>query len=157
MQVAEIMSSPVVSVTRDTKLPEVARCMQEHDIGAVVVVNDDGSLAGLITEADFVGIGRCVPFTLERAPVILGSRAATASELASIWEDARRLSAQDVMAEEVLRTTEHAEVGGLVHEMLNRGLKHVPVVRGKRPVGMVARHDILKLALRTIGTASGGG
>jgi signal-transduction protein with cAMP-binding, CBS, and nucleotidyltransferase domain len=29
--------------------------------------------------------------------------------------------------------------------MLQRKLKHVPVVRDGRPVGMVARHDMLKL------------
>jgi signal-transduction protein with cAMP-binding, CBS, and nucleotidyltransferase domain len=29
--------------------------------------------------------------------------------------------------------------------MLRRNLKHVPVVRDGKPVGMVARHDLLKL------------
>ena len=154
MKVAQIMSTPLVSVTRDTKVPEIARLMQERNIGAVAVLNDDGTLAGLITESDFTGIGRCVPFSLERAPVIFGARAATAEELASIWADARRLSAHQVMTEKVYMTTEGAEVGAVVQEMLQRDLKHVPVMRGNRPIGMLARHDVLKLALETLSGGS---
>ena len=37
MLVKEIMTSPVVTVRTDTPAPEVARVMQERDIGAVVV------------------------------------------------------------------------------------------------------------------------
>lgn len=146
MQVSQLMSSPIISVTRDTKVPEIARLMHERNIGAVVVVNEDGTLAGLITEGDFTGIGRCVPFTLERAPVIFGARAASTSELESIWADARRLAAREVMTEKVFTTTETADVGAVVQEMLRRDLKHVPVMRGNAPVGMLARHDVLKLA-----------
>lgn len=32
--------------------------------------------------------------------------------------------------------------------MLRRDIKHVPVLRGEEPVGMVARHDLLKVVRR---------
>src|SRR4030042_1323236 len=61
MLVKEIMPSPVVTVRTDTPAPEVARVMQERDIGAVVVVDEGGRLCGIITESDFTGIGRGSP------------------------------------------------------------------------------------------------
>lgn len=139
------MSSPPVTVGLDTPAPEVARTMRERNIGAVMVVGDDGLLAGIITESDFTGVGRCVPFDLGLAPVIFGSRAADLDELKRIYSLARRLVARQVMHERVVTVTEGQTIGEAVRIMLNRGHKHLPVVRDGRPVGMLARHDILKM------------
>jgi CBS domain-containing protein len=49
------------------------------------------------------------------------------------------------MTEKVVTAEPGEEVGVVVHRMLSGGLKHVPVVRDGRPVGMLARHDLLKL------------
>jgi len=143
--VRDIMNSPVVTVTTETPAPEVARIMQEHDIGAVVVVDDAGRMCGLITESDFTGIGRCVPFSLELALIVFGARAATPAELERIYAMARKLRAREFMTETVHTAEESEDMGAVVHRMLEHKLKHVPVVRDGTPVGMVARHDLLKL------------
>lgn len=49
--VAEVMASPVITVTPDTDLHEVARLMLAHKIGGLPVV-DNGKLVGIITESD---------------------------------------------------------------------------------------------------------
>jgi len=145
MTVREIMSQPVVTVTEDTPVPEIARIMQERDIGAVVVVDGAGRLRGIVTESDFTGIERCVPFSLDLAPVVFGARAPTLAELERIYAHARTLAAWQVMTEKVHVAQESDEAGEVAHRMLQRKLKHVPVVRDGKPVGMVARHDLLKL------------
>lgn len=143
--VKEIMTSPMVSVALDTPSGEVARIMRERDVGAVAVVDKDGRLCGLITESDFTGIGRCVPFSMDLAPVVFGARAATLGELERIYQMAQKLRARDFMTERVQTAREDDQVGQVVHRMLRGNLKHLPVVRDGRPVGMVARHDLLKL------------
>ncbi|MBI1963202.1 MAG: CBS domain-containing protein [Candidatus Rokubacteria bacterium] len=150
MLVKEIMTSPVITVRTDTPAPEVARLMQERDIGAVVVVDEGGRLCGIITESDFTGIGRCVPFSLDLAPIVFGARAATLGELERIYAMARKLRAKDVMSEKVETLQESDEVGSAVHRMLNHSLKHLPVMRDGTPVGMVARHDLLKLLAKEL-------
>lgn len=145
MRVRDIMSAPVITVRENALAPEVARVMQEHDIGAVVVVDAEGRLRGLVTESDLTGPGRCVPFSLALAPVIFGARAATPAELERIYAMAQTLPARAFMAETVQTAEEDEDVAAVVHRMLERGLKHVPVVREGRPVGMVARHDLLRL------------
>jgi CBS domain-containing protein len=143
--VKEIMSQPVVTVDESTLAPDVARLMEEHDIGAVVVVDALGRLVGIVTESDFTGIGRCVPFSLGLAPVVFGARAASMAELERIYAMARKLTAREIMSEKVHTAEESEEVGAVVQRMLARNLKHVPVVRDGKPVGMLARHDLLKL------------
>ena len=145
MTVKEIISQPVVTVREDALAPEVARVMQERDIGAVVVVDAGGRLRGIVTESDFTGVGRCVPFSLALAPVVFGARAPTIAELERIYVMARKLTAQQIISGRVHTAEESEEVGAVVHRMFQRNLKHVPVVQDGKPVGMLARHDLLKL------------
>lgn len=49
--VAELMTSPVMTVTPETPLHEVARLMLAHKIGGLPVV-EDGKVVGMITESD---------------------------------------------------------------------------------------------------------
>ena len=145
MTVKELMTEPVVTVDENMLAADVARVMQEHDIGAVVVVDASGQLRGIVTESDFTGIGRCVPFSLAIAPVVFGARAATIAELERIYAMARQLRARQIMSDKVQTAEESEEIGAVVQRMLARNLRHVPVVRDGKPVGMLARHDILKL------------
>jgi CBS domain-containing protein len=145
MTVKDIMSQPVVTVPEDALAPEIAQVMQERDIGAVVVVDAAGALRGIVTESDFTGVVRCVPFSLALAPVVFGARAATMAEIEKIYAMARKLTARQIMSEVVHTAGESEEIGAVVHRMLRRKLKHVPVVRDGKPVGMLARHDVLKL------------
>jgi CBS domain-containing protein len=145
MTVKELMSEPVVTVDENMLAVDVARVMQEHDIGAVVVVDASGQLQGLVTESDFTAIARSVPFSLAIAPVVFGARAATIAELERIYAMARQLRARQIMSDKVQTAEESEEIGVVVQRMLARKLRHVPVVRNGKPVGMLARHDILKL------------
>jgi CBS domain-containing protein len=145
MLVKDIMTSPAVSVTETMRLDDVAHLMSEKNIGAVVVVSETGELRGIITESDITGVGRCIPFNLRLAPVILGARAATNAELAEIYERARTLPARQVMTRNVVTCAESDRVADIVQTMLDRDFNHLPVVREGKPVGVVARHDLLRL------------
>lgn len=52
--VGEIMMRDVQTVGPDTPLAEVARTMRRSKVGCLPVVDRDNTLAGIITEADFV-------------------------------------------------------------------------------------------------------
>lgn len=146
MLARDIMSTPVQTVRQTTPLPEVARLMRENDIGCLPVVDDTGTLVGLITESDFTGIRQAIPFTLALAPVIYGSRPPTDAELKQMLDAAGKLLARDIMTRDRLHTVaESTPVGVLVHDMLAKKRKHFPVVRDGKVVGLVARHDLLKL------------
>lgn len=53
--VADAMSPEVIDVSPDTKVPEIARRMREHQIHRIIVV-EDGKLCGLISTFDLIGV-----------------------------------------------------------------------------------------------------
>lgn len=52
--VKDAMVAPVKSVSPDAPLSEAASRMQREKIGCLVVVDDEGRIAGILTEGDFL-------------------------------------------------------------------------------------------------------
>jgi CBS domain-containing protein len=135
MRVGDVMSSPVVTVAPGAHLKEVAGLLVKHQISAVPVVEDD-ELVGIVSEADLV--------PLELAP---DPRA----HLAPVPEPPSRVPhvVAEVMTREVVALPERADAAEAGRLMLERGIKSIPVVRGRRVVGIVARRDLLKAVARS--------
>jgi CBS domain-containing protein len=57
-RVSDIMSRDVASVAPDAALVDVAAQMSAQKLGCMPVVGNDGTLLGIITEADFVRLAR---------------------------------------------------------------------------------------------------
>jgi CBS domain-containing protein len=129
------MSSPVVTVPPDMPLKAVAKHLVAHGISAVPVV-DSGELVGILSEADLV------PLELApdpRAHLALVSEApASASRVAS-----------EAMTRDVVALPEEADVADAGRLMLERRIKSIPVLRGRRVVGIVARRDLLEALARS--------
>jgi signal-transduction protein with cAMP-binding, CBS, and nucleotidyltransferase domain len=64
--IGELCSKPVVTIGRDAPIPQAARLMATHNVGAVVVVNGDTPI-GIMTDRDIavgvVAAGRDVETT----------------------------------------------------------------------------------------------
>ena len=54
--VAQVMSESLYTVSPDTLVEDAATGMMERGIGSVIVVDDDGTLRGILTNTDFVQI-----------------------------------------------------------------------------------------------------
>ena len=124
MRTKDVMTSPVVTVSPDTPLKDVARILVERGINAVPVVDAADRLCGIVSEADLL--------TLETADS-RGSPPHTASE---------------VMSQSVYTLAQDTDATGAARMMLRHRLKSVPVVAGDRVVGIVARRDLLRLVAR---------
>lgn len=152
MKVKEIMSQPVIGVREGATLEEIVRLMLEHRIGCVPVIDDRGKLRGIITESDFMVEERYLPFSALRLPQLFG-RWVPKEGIEQIYRVARTLTARELMTTPVLTLTEAEPVRGVVDLMLRHEVHHVPVVRDGVPVGIVARHDLLRMMARE-GTAT---
>lgn len=144
MKVAEIMSSPVITVREKATLEEVAQTMLKHKFGCVPVVNDRGELTGIISESDFAAKGRGIPFTTFHAPQVFGQWLGK-SGVEQLYEAARTTLAADNMITDVTTVTEDATIEDVLELMLRHDVNRIPVLRNKVPVGIVARYDLLKL------------
>src|SRR5712691_1002930 len=54
MKIKDVMTTDVVTVTPDASLKEVASVLAEHRVSGVPVVDEAGSLRGVISEADIL-------------------------------------------------------------------------------------------------------
>jgi CBS domain-containing protein len=124
MRTRDIMTSPVVTVTPDTSLKDVARILVERGINAVPVVDVAGRLCGIVSEADLLAL---------EAASSRGSPPHTVKE---------------VMSQSVYTLAEDTDAAAAARMMLRHRLKSVPVVAGDRVVGIVARRDLLRLVAR---------
>ncbi|MEQ1603407.1 MAG: CBS domain-containing protein [Pyrinomonadaceae bacterium] len=143
MKVKEIMSQPVITVTADTTLEAVAGVMLRHNIGCVPVMDDDAKLVGIITHSDFIAKKKGIPFSRVRLPMLLGYGLREGTE--TIYDAAKSLTAGEIMTPNPVVLTEDDLVKTFLEKMLNDRVTHVPIVRGDSVIGVVARHDLLKM------------
>jgi CBS domain-containing protein len=134
VRVREIMSSPVVCVPPDMPLKDVAKVLVTRGISAVPVVNR-GELVGILSEADLL------PLELAPDPRAHLVPPPEAPEIAS------RI-ASEAMTPDVVALPEEADVADAGRLMLERRIKSIPVLRGCRVVGIVARRDLLEVLAR---------
>lgn len=142
--VRRILSRPPVTVTEDTDLATAAELMLQRGIGSVLVVAEDGRLVGIVTDSDFSPRDVRIPFSTFKLPQVLGHWMGKEGA-ERIYREARRRRVREIMSRPVVAVEEEDSVEKVLDLMLRRDIKHVPVVRDGRPVGMVARHDLLKL------------
>lgn len=146
MRVKQIMSQPVITVREEATLEQIAKIMLEHRIAYVPVVNDRGVIVGVVTEADFTAKEKRVPFTRFSLPELFGQYL-DQGEVDPIYHAARNLTAREIMTAQVITVTEDELVRVVLEHILHHHINHIPVVRDGIPVGMVARHDLLKMML----------
>ena len=107
-----------VSASGDMSVAQAARLMKERRVGALLVM-EEGRLAGIFTERD----------ALFR--VIAEGRDPAATRLA------------DVMSADPRTISPDRPFGHALHMMHEGGFRHVPVVEGGRPLGVVSARDAL--------------
>lgn len=144
MQVREIMAHPATTISQDASLAEAAKAMLDNGVGCLPVVDDEGNLVGIITESTFSAKSAGVPFSTFRAPQILG-RWLSEEGIEQIYHSAREIPVRDVMVRSVIGIAENDSVATAVELMLKYDINRIPVVRDGKPVGVIARHDLLRM------------
>jgi CBS domain-containing protein len=128
MNVATILKqkgSCVVTTTSDKSLLDIAKLLQHHGIGCIVIMSDD-KIAGIVSERDLLrAIGQAGPKVLEQ-PV------------------------SDFMTKTVITAREADTVDHLMAEMTTRRFRHMPVVEKNRLIGLVSIGDLVKIQISEI-------
>lgn len=152
MKARDIMTRELVIARPDMGIEEVAGLLLRHGISGLPVVDAAGRLVGMVTEADL--LARTAELDLPAFFPLLGG---------VIWlEHPRRFEEQlrkatatrveDVMSREVLTVDEDTPVREIATLMVKKEINRVPVVRGGRPVGIVAREDIVRAVSLDVGS-----
>lgn len=121
MQVKELMSKNIASVTPDTPIVEVAKIMKKMNIGSVPVCDGD-KVIGILTDRDIV-----------LRDVAMG-------------KNVEGVTARDVMTVGISIAEPEMDIHEAARLMSDKQVRRLPVVDDDRLVGMLALGDI---AVRT--------
>lgn len=142
LAVRDLMTPHVLSVRPEQQLGDVARMMMEKDVRALPVVDDNGSLVGMVTHRELLKY--LIPDYLQRSKS--GKfRALPATMMAGHGNvDPRGLPVKDVMSRAVLCLSEDQTLTDVANLMNNKDVDRFPVVREGIVVGFLTRADLIR-------------
>ncbi len=149
MKVKEIMIEPVIVVDENQTLEEAARLMLDKNVGGLPVVGAGGKLVGIITESDFSAKEHAIPFSRIYAPQLFGEWMSK-EDVEKAYKAARKVTVKEIMTGFVVTAGEDEFLAEVITKMLEYHVHRIPVVRDGIPVGMVSRHDLLRLVVKQI-------
>lgn len=120
-----------ITIGPDETLKDAADALSDHDIGALVVAEEDDEVVGLLSERDIVR---------------------TLSERgAGVLEEAVRT----VMSVEVRTCTPQDGVKDLMEVVTRRRVRHLPVLQNGTLDGIISIGDLLKTRIEEVKTEQG--
>ncbi|MDH3233397.1 MAG: CBS domain-containing protein [Alphaproteobacteria bacterium] len=123
MKVADILKEKgrrVVSTQLEVNVSDVAELLREEGIGAALVEQGDGVIAGIISERDIV-----------RGFADHGVRLS-------------EMTVADLMTSSVITCSPETETDELMEQMLSGHFRHLPVVENGNLVGIISIGDVVR-------------
>ncbi|TCO61964.1 CBS domain-containing protein [Actinocrispum wychmicini] len=137
MRARDVMTRPPVTVSPFTLAKEAANLLVENGFTTLPVVDADGRLVGMVTEADILS-GR----------ISVDPRSRMHSDWPVRPTSAPASTVGAVMTKDVITRGPNADAAELARIMLERHLRAIPIVDGEFLVGIVTRRDLLRTIAR---------
>ena len=144
MQAKDIMSSPVVSIRPDATLEEAAQLMLERRISCLLVIDVGGKLLGIVTHSDFGLHPKFIPLAGNHVYTLLGQWASPET-IEEVSREVAGRRTKEIMRRQVITVDEGDPVSKVADLMVRKEVHRLPVTRGGEVVGIITRHDLLRL------------
>lgn len=150
LRIADVMTSPVVTVRRDASFKEVVSLMHDHEVSGLPVVDDDGvTLVGIVTEADLLRAEIDEAELSERRRPRHFAWLLRPRDADRIRARADGVTAGELMTRPVITVAPDTTVAAAIRTLVHGGVKRLPVVDDRgRVVGIASRRDLLEPFLR---------
>ena len=138
--VKDVMTTRVVSVTKYASFRTMAAALREHRVSAFPVLDDDGKVIGVVSEADMLA-----KEALESEPEGMPGMI-TGMLRRKEYEKARGTTAGDLMTSPAVTVTPDDTIQRAARLMYARKVKRLPVVDANgHLVGIIGRADLLTM------------
>lgn len=141
MRALDVMTSPVVTVSSNATVVEVARLFVERRISAAPVVDEHGAMVGVVSEGDL--LHRAEIGTERRRSWWLDS-ISSSRDLAAEYVKSHSCKVSDVMTKAVISVDEATPISDIADILERKRIKRVPVLRDGKPVGVVSRANLVQ-------------
>ena len=115
-------SSDVITVRPDQSLREAVDLLAEHNIGALIVVDEPGRPIGIISERDIIR-------EAARTEMVLGQPVSR------------------VMTKDLITALPEDDLETVLQTMTAKHFRHLPIVDGERLIGVISIGDVVKAQL----------
>jgi CBS domain-containing protein len=141
MRVRDIMTRKVIGLSPQATVAEALDMMAREKVSGLPVIDDAGSLVGIVSEADFLRraeLGTAKPEMNWLGSLFLPGKAA------EIYTRAHARRVDEIMSADVATIDENAGLDEAVALMESRRVKRLPVTADGETVGMIARSDFVR-------------
>jgi len=114
IRAGDIMLRDIITVRPEDKLPLAMLKTLRRGVGGLPVVTED-ELVGIITHRDVILVGDYI----------------------------KRLQVEDIMSRKIVSVKEDTPISEMVSIMKETGLQRLPVVHGKKLVGLITQSSII--------------
>jgi CBS domain-containing protein len=148
MRAIDVMVRDVVTVRPDTDVAGAIKLLAEHDVSALPVLDKDGNLIGMLSEADLIhrteiGTEKHRPWWLE---AVIG-----ATTLAQEFAKSHGKKVGEIMTTGVISVTEETPLSEIAALFERKRIKRVPVVKDGKLVGIVSRANLIQALASVVG------
>lgn len=148
MKASDVMVSPVITVTPNTSVREVAKLLLEQRISAVPVVDDKQQLVGIVSEGDLM---RRSESDTERRRSWWLEAFTSDQTLAAEYIKAHSRKVADIMTSRVITAAPDTPLHEIAALFEKNSIKRVPIMRDGQLVGIVSRANLIQ----SVATARG--
>jgi CBS domain-containing protein len=148
MRAIDVMVRDVVTVHPDTDVAEAIRLLAEHDVSALPVVDSEGNLLGILSEADLIhrveiGTEKHRPWWLE---AVTG-----ANKLAEEFAKSHGKKVGEIMTSNVVSVSKETQLSEIAALFERKRIKRVPVVEDGKFVGVVSQSNLIQALASVVG------
>ncbi len=144
LKVREIMQADVITAKPDTTVGELADILAQNKISGVPVVDEQGRVLGMVSEADIIlqDADLHFPYYIQFLEMVI--------YLQSVHKFEERVrksigsKVTEIMSDEVVSVSPEATVRETATLMADRDVNRLPVIEDERLVGIVTRGDIVR-------------
>jgi len=121
------MKTDVITVKRDTPIQEAIKILVENKITGLPVVNDDMTLAGIISEKDILTF-------------------LTNMDLLMLLDDIKKSDAtvEDFMTSDVVSFDRYDSISDVCDCLTKKNFRRVPILSDGEVVGIISRKDLVR-------------
>jgi CBS domain-containing protein len=141
MKAVDVMVHNPITIGPDENVGSAIKLLAEHDVSALPVVDDSGTVVGIISEADLVRREELA--TDKRRPWWLEAFT-PATALAEEFAKSHGRRVREVMSDRVVSAAEDTSLREIANLLERNRIKRVPILRDGKLVGIVSRSNLIQ-------------
>ncbi len=144
LNAGDIMTTEVMTVKKETPLTELAEILYKNHINGVPVVDEKGSLIGIICESDLIRKDKKLHIP---TVVALFDAVFFLESQKKIEKEIQRITAttvEELYTQKVITVDEKTPIDEIATIMTREKIYTIPVMDGDRLVGIVGKADVIR-------------